>query len=710
MSSKTYFCPFVILSFWSSILWAQQYQGFNTSNYSGITGIYENPANIADGRYLLDINLISADFNLNNNYIAFNTQLLSLNNNPIGDSTYNGAFQAFRNDHFSEKQWNQLQQTRIYQSLNVQGPSFLFNIGKNAFAITSGVRQYLHLDNLDPQTADFILGELKNPSTWNVDLNNQKLNALGAVWAEFGIGYGREILNTGAHFLKGGVHLKMLVAMYSAHLYADELVLNFKNDDTVRVRVSDVRFGYSDDMRYIRSGMQSSDVGNFFANMFNRAGFAADFGFVYEWRPKHEKYAHPTKEGKQVRHKNKYKLKVGFAVADIGGVTFDRGAYAGNFAGFSGAWDLDDFAASSQGIEDFGATMNDSFQMTSNRDPFHLRLPTTLSLQVDYNIWKGFYINLSGRLAVDQEDAPLKMHALNTLTLTPRFEMHQIDFGIPVTLDGYNNITAGMYLRLGPLFVGSTNCWNMIVGPNVYGLNIYGGLKIPITFGKGRKKKPDALSDLMPKPKETLDSTALAKRQQEIEQKAAQDKEWATEQERLAREREAAQKAAKRDTVPTPIPPIDTTPSPEPEPIVEPEPVSEPEPVVEPTPKPNYYDVKEDEKAIKETRAYFQSGSAWISSADRSKLDQLAQKINSDSTFHAIIHGHTDNVGNPESNKKLAAKRAMVVKKYLVEQGVDSERLQIIAEGADNPIAKNDTEEGREKNRRVEVLLLKKEN
>lgn len=688
----------VLYFFIINTLFAQQYQGFNSSNYSGVTGIYENPANIADSRYLLDINLISTDFTFNNNYVAFNTQLLSINNNPIVDSNYYNAFQNFRGDFLQEKPWKETQQSRIYQSLNVQGPSFLFNIGKNAFAITSGVRQYFHLDNVDPQTADFILGELQIPSTWNVDLNNQKMNALGAVWSEFGIGYGREIINTGEHFLKGGVHLKLLVAMYSAHFYADELVLNFKNADTLRVNVSDVRFGYSDDMSYVRADMQASDVSSFFANMFNRAGFAADFGFVYEWRPQHKKYKHPTKEGKQVRNKNKYKLKAGFSVADIGGVTFDRGTYAGNFTGVSGEWNLDTFAASSQGVEAFGETMSDSFTMTSNRAPFHLRLPTTISLQVDYNIWKWFYVNLSGRFAVDQEDAPLKMHALNSLTLTPRFEMNQVDFGVPVTLDGYNNITAGMYLRLGPLFLGSSNCWNVIVGPSVRGINLYGGLKIPITFGKGKKPKkltPPDLSEVPVETEEKVDSAALALREAEIERKAEEDKAWAAEQERLAREQ--AEKDASEPTV---------------EPVVEPIPVVEPvaEPVVEPTPEPItepiYYDVKENEKAIKETRAYFQSNSAWVASADRDKLDKLAVTMLSDSKYHAIIHGHTDNVGDPESNKKLATKRAQKVKEYLIAQGVPSDKLTIIAKGAKKPIAENDTPEGREKNRRVEVLLL----
>jgi outer membrane protein OmpA-like peptidoglycan-associated protein len=91
-------------------------------------------------------------------------------------------------------------------------------------------------------------------------------------------------------------------------------------------------------------------------------------------------------------------------------------------------------------------------------------------------------------------------------------------------------------------------------------------------------------------------------------------------------------------------------------------------------------------------------------------LSTLAQKINSEDRYYAIIHGHTDNVGDPEANKRLAAKRANAVLAYLIEQGVDQSRLKILAQGEDKPVAANDTEEGRGLNRRVEVLLLKKEN
>jgi len=69
------------------------------------------------------------------------------------------------------------------------------------------------------------------------------------------------------------------------------------------------------------------------------------------------------------------------------------------------------------------------------------------------------------------------------------------------------------------------------------------------------------------------------------------------------------------------------------------------------------------------------------------------------------LTGHTDNIGNPPFNKKLAMLRALAMKKLLVNSGVDASRIKVVSDGQTKPIATNDTEEGREKNRRVELEI-----
>ncbi len=68
------------------------------------------------------------------------------------------------------------------------------------------------------------------------------------------------------------------------------------------------------------------------------------------------------------------------------------------------------------------------------------------------------------------------------------------------------------------------------------------------------------------------------------------------------------------------------------------------------------------------------------------------------------IEGHTDNVGDPAANKKLSSDRANAVMNALIAKGIDKSRLSSVGWGQEKPVADNGTDEGRAKNRRVEIV------
>jgi OmpA-OmpF porin, OOP family len=70
------------------------------------------------------------------------------------------------------------------------------------------------------------------------------------------------------------------------------------------------------------------------------------------------------------------------------------------------------------------------------------------------------------------------------------------------------------------------------------------------------------------------------------------------------------------------------------------------------------------------------------------------------------VSGHTDNVGKKKDNKRLSQKRADAVRAYLVSKGIDASRIDTIGYGDERPIAPNDTDQGRQKNRRIEATEL----
>jgi OOP family OmpA-OmpF porin len=100
----------------------------------------------------------------------------------------------------------------------------------------------------------------------------------------------------------------------------------------------------------------------------------------------------------------------------------------------------------------------------------------------------------------------------------------------------------------------------------------------------------------------------------------------------------------------------------------------------------------------------FDTGESIIKPESRPIINQIVEMLKSNPELKISVEGHTDNVGNPKSNKTLSDARANSVVAAIVGQGVDAKRLSAVGYGQDKPIADNNTEEGRAKNRRVELV------
>jgi outer membrane protein OmpA-like peptidoglycan-associated protein len=97
----------------------------------------------------------------------------------------------------------------------------------------------------------------------------------------------------------------------------------------------------------------------------------------------------------------------------------------------------------------------------------------------------------------------------------------------------------------------------------------------------------------------------------------------------------------------------------------------------------------------------FEFGSAKLTPRDEQLLDSVATILAQRERFNVEVRGHTDNIGSEAFNLGLSQRRAESVRDYLISKGVPAERLTAVGKGLSDPIAPNDTEEGRALNRRV---------
>ena len=286
---------------------AQSYLGFLTDNYSGVHGLISNPANIVDSRFKADINLVGVSAFITNDY--YKAAL-----NDLTDSDFDFDIHGTKTP---------TDDNNILGNVDILGPSFMFNINRNtAIALFSRGRVFYNISEINGNTIDNLSDDIDESSDFNVNEGDFFINA--NAWAEIGLTISKNLIDKDQHFLKGGLSLKYLQGLGNAYSTGNNVIIDYDADGTdlgggqttgsIRSQ-GEVAYGYSNNLE--------DDIEDF-EIVKGATGFGIDLGAVYEWRPDYEDYYYNDKDGNSVpyKNKNKYKLKLGLSITDIGGINY----------------------------------------------------------------------------------------------------------------------------------------------------------------------------------------------------------------------------------------------------------------------------------------------------------------------------------------------------------------------------------------------------
>ena len=355
-----------IFSFQSS---AQNYLGVHASNYAGVMGTDNQPASFVDGRFKVDINLGSFSFGAWTNAGKFDTrdmpkwwiksfkddvaanpsQGIAAEDNPHNDwmdpdSTFLDRYLIRSYDDLDSKKT-----FGIYNNIQVDVLNFMFHIKPTiAIGFTAKVRSVTNLDNIDPKLAILAENELDYPALWNQSFNEKLLTMNHLTWAEYGINYSQVVKADGEHFMKAGGKVKWLAGYTAAYVNTDNFIYQLQNSDTSLRLSGDFSYGHS---RGILAGEEFSGL----PKSASKFGLGLDLGFVYEWRPDYKEYQYDMDGKTNIwrRSQEKYKLKAGISVLDIGGMKFEKGDLSRNFnINSASAFDLNTFESAGS-LEEF---------------------------------------------------------------------------------------------------------------------------------------------------------------------------------------------------------------------------------------------------------------------------------------------------------------------------------------------------------------------
>ena len=503
---------------------AQTYLGVHNSNYIGVMGTQIQPASFVDGRFAFDMNIASLNFNTYQNFGYFNAKAMReaqgnggfwwgksfgdtaiYNSWASPDSSFIDRFIGHRFDENSTKSMG------FYNNVQVDLLNFAFHISpKVALGFFVRGRTVTNIDNLDPKLAVLAENGLDYQPLWNQKFNESLLNISHLAWSEYGFNYSQVAIDKGEHFLKVGGSIKYLAGLTAAYFYTNNFNYNIKNTDTSFVLQGDFNYGYSNNLDKITGSNSQLNGTNWqeYTKKSSSFGMGLDLGAVYEWRENYKDYKYDM-DGKTdlwMRNKNKYKLRVGASIIDIGGMKFLKGGLSRNFTvNSTSPFDLTTFESATSLLE-FDQVIDSLIQQpnddswTAAQDTastFWMKTPAALSFQVDYHIWKGFYVNASSMINLRANKKDTKVKIPNQFSITPSFDVAGFGLYLPLSINTYSGFKAGIATRLGPLTLGITDFRVLLARGKVSGAEFYAGLRLPILYTKVKDDDLDKVSNKM---------------------------------------------------------------------------------------------------------------------------------------------------------------------------------------------------------------------
>ncbi|MCC6372755.1 MAG: OmpA family protein [Bacteroidia bacterium] len=496
----------ICLVLWLSALNAncQDYFAYGGSNYGGINQVYCNPAALADNRLQLDVLLTGFDFNFNNSWFSVKRPALKYSGSlrqastvkfPLSwqNFTPNVPDNLFKNFNFIASNHNK----GLVLENRILLPSVMYQINlKNTVAFSWSVRQMTSISGISPQVANLFEKEFDLNVTQNNVIVNKNFSALQMAWAEYGITCARVIRDKDKHFIKAGVTPKVLQGLESAYFVIKDLDFLFSTTGSGSYFNANFSYAHSANLNPVNpdNGLVSQ-----YYHYVAKPSLGLDLGIVYEWRPKFQNYKYKP-DGKNLvwrKDLNKYKLRAGASIMDVGKISYKKqGTYYDvnaniPYSRFIELTDLKTYAR-------FDSVIRKDYN-NAQSDKYAIYLPTAINTQLDYAINRYFYLNLSTHLTNLNKKNLYKLSNYTAICFAPRFEHYWLDVSVPFTYNTMSGarkqyLATGLNLRVGPVSFGSYDV-NPLFKGDIASFNFYALLKVSIPYKKIKDRDGDGVVD-----------------------------------------------------------------------------------------------------------------------------------------------------------------------------------------------------------------------
>ncbi|MBS1510645.1 MAG: hypothetical protein JST86_07395 [Bacteroidetes bacterium] len=469
---------------------AQSFTGYHSSPYAGVYSTITSPADILNYRVRADLNLVSLSTELGNNIFKFSYKN---RNDDKGGFSYP--------DPITKK-------GKFLGLTDVFGPSLLVKWNdKNAIALTTRARVMANLHGIATDLLNSTVPDFIDPRYIGTPLSISNMSANMHAWKEVALTYSRQVANTDYGVWKAGASLKLLGGFAAVSFTSNNISFihdsiidptDGKKKDAIINTTGNIALSYTKNLDSL--GANSSDYLNF-----SHPSLGLDIGVSYEFRDEMQVY--------ETQYSDKtanYIWKAGASITDIGFVKYNKDGMKGiTIASAGKTYTTDQLTVPSDSTEAYQIInyYKNLFNARTEGNTLVMQLPTTLHLTYDryFNKWLGVQAQVNVPLVFTRLSYYNGNYNPLGLYITPRAEIPQAGFYMPISYNSISGFKVGAALRLGPLVIGSSSVINMRVA-KTKAFDGYFILRIPLfSFREYKEKKINDTPRLTKKQRRLLD-------------------------------------------------------------------------------------------------------------------------------------------------------------------------------------------------------------
>ncbi len=470
-----------VFLFSAQSLFSQQMLGLGFDNYNGAAGAALNPAFLTNSKVYLDVNLITADFFLENNIGYINKD-----STGFWDLVRMARKKSYQQKNVNLIAYENQDKKDFAVSSRFQGPSVMIQKGRQAIALGVAVRSLSTGTDIPYQ---FVAshGRLSDSVLLHNSFNDYNFNLSSLSWVEIGLNYAYDLIDRGNTKLSVGAGVKYIFGVAGAYVATRNLNFSVPNTKTLDVKNYDGNIGFSLPVDYDNPNKSNFDP------KFKGHGLGLDVGFLYT---RLKTFTDPGEKRLCAKPYADYVYKLGVSIMDIGGIWFNHHTQIHQFDNRSANWQEFDTVQSTS-INGTMRMLSDVFYGAPNKSltdtTMFLSLPTTLSIQYDYHFEGNFYLG-----AYWQQPLRFRLKSVrqpSILAVIPRYETRVFGASLPVSVYNYEKIRVGASLRFYSFTVGTEKLGTFLGIGDLTGMDLYFSVRFNLDKGSCLSYKNGACSN-----------------------------------------------------------------------------------------------------------------------------------------------------------------------------------------------------------------------